>query len=236
MCLTYSEQMEQSRISAIGSALADGTRSTILAALMSGTAHTAGELAKVSGVAASTASEHLQRLVDVGLVSLEPAGRHRYFRVASAEVAQLIEMIDSIELPETHPPIRPQPGTELSYARSCYDHLAGQLGVSIYNDLIRQGLIATDQDRTVLTPLGDQRLGTIGIDLVEVRHVRRPFIRPCLDWTQRQHHMGGALGSALLDHMLGERWLVRRSNKRALRLTESGRRGIEEQLEIDLSD
>jgi len=235
LCLTYSEQMERSRISAIGSALADGTRSTILAALMSGTAHTAGELAKVSGVAASTASQHLQRLVDVGLVSMEPSGRHRYFRVASAEVAQLIEMIDSIELPETRPPRRPQPGTELSYARSCYDHLAGQLGVSIYSHLIRRGLIAADRDQPVLTPLGDKRFRAIGLDLVDIQHVRRPFIRPCLDWTQRQHHLGGALGSALLTYMLSQRWLVRRSNKRALRLTEAGRRGIEQQLEIVLS-
>lgn len=215
--------------------MADRTRSTILAALMSGTAHTAGELARRSGVAASTASEHLQRLVDVGLVSMEPSGRHRYFSIASSEVARLIETIDAIDLTETEPPQRPRPGTELTYARSCYDHLAGHLGVLIYGGLIERRIVDPDQDLPVLTLEGEEWLNEIGIDLAALRQHRRPLMRTCLDWTQRQHHMGGALGSAMLDRMLSQKWLVRRSNRRALRLTASGRRGIERQFGIMLS-
>ncbi len=129
-----------------------------MAALLSGTAHTSGELARTCGVAPSTMSGHLNKLIDAGLVMVEPSGRHRHYRIASREVADLLERMDSIELPETDPPNRPRPGQGLSYARSCYDHLAGQLGVEMHNVFLDREWVVVDGQVPELTAAGEQLL------------------------------------------------------------------------------
>ena len=125
--------MQGSRLASFASALADPTRAAAVAALLSGTAHTSGELATVCSVAPSTMSGHLGKLVDAGILSVESAGRHRAYRISSRQVADLIEQMDSILLPETEAPKRPTPGSGLSYARSCYDHVAGRLGIELHD-------------------------------------------------------------------------------------------------------
>ena len=214
--------MEGSRVSTIGAALADQSRSEILAALSSGRAHTAGELARWIGLAASTTSSHLARLVDAGLVVVEPSGRHRYFRIASEEVAELLERIDSLDLPETNAPKRPRPGTAMTWARSCYDHLAGELGVQLHAALVAEGLLIEEAGHLVVTGTGRERFAGLGIDTEVMAAARRPMTRQCLDWTQRRHHLGGALGAALLEQMLTKKWLRRGTDSRVISLTSTG--------------
>ena len=213
--------MDGSRLSVIGTAMADPNRAAMLSALQSGRAHSAGELARWVGVAPSTASKHLAKLVDSGLVVIEPAGRNRFYRIASFEVADLLETIDAIDLPETNRPRRPPAGSALAYARSCYDHLAGELGVAMHDSMARKGWIEHD-DGPRLTELGIEGLSKIGVDVATIRQGRRPALRTCLDWTQRKHHVAGAAGAALLDFMLAERWLRRATDHRVLQITDVG--------------
>lgn len=207
----------------------------LLAALMSGTAHTAGELARFCAVAPSTMSKHLSRLVDTGLVVAEPAGRYRYYRLAGLEVAELLEQIDSLDLPEVTTPRRPDPGTELSYARSCYDHVAGTLGVRMLDSMVDQGHLAGRPESIQLTSTGAGSLRQLGIDVESVERARRPTIRACLDWTERKHHIGGGLGAALFRQMITKRWISRRPDQRVLRLTPTGRDAVERFFPFDHS-
>ncbi|MGI9595688.1 MAG: ArsR/SmtB family transcription factor [Acidimicrobiales bacterium] len=221
-----------SRISSVGSAMAEPSRAEILAALASGRAHTAGELARWVGVAPSTTSSHLSRLVDAGLVTVEASGRHRYFRIASEEVAELLERIDAINLSETNAPERPKPGTEMSFARSCYDHLAGELGVQLYRSMIDVKLLEEMDQHPVVSPAGHEHFAGLGIDSLGLASKRRPITRRCLDWTQRRHHLGGALGAALLEQMLDRKWLRPGRDSRILKLTADGHQGLRQHFGI----
>ena len=223
---------QTSRLASVGAALADPTRASIVSALAGGTAHTAGELARHAGVVASTASEHLSRLIDAGLVAVEAAGRHRYYRLASAEVAALLESIDALDLAETDPIPRPHPGSDMAFARSCYDHLAGELGVRLHGALHDSGILTTIDGASHLSDRGTERLADIGIDLDAHRRSRRPLCRDCLDWTQRRHHLGGTVGVAILDHLLADGWVARRTERRILRVTERGRQRFEAELGV----
>lgn len=209
-------------MAAFGSAIGDPARAQIVAALASGTRHTAGELARRIALAPSTTSRHLAVLVDAGLIDVQPGGRHRYFGLASADVADMLEAIDALELTETNPPQRPRPDEPLRLARSCYDHLAGRLGVELAAAMIDNELLTADE--LSLTDAGEATLLAIGIDVDRLRPKRRPLTRACLDWTERTHHLGGAVGAELLTHMLEHRWLVRhRQERRVLRPTKHGR-------------
>ena len=225
--------MQGSRISSLGRALADPTRAAAVAALLSGTAHTSGELARACGVAASTMSGHLSKLIDAGLVEVEPSGRHRHYRIASREVADLIERLDSIDLPETEPPKRPSPGMGLSYARSCYDHLAGQLGVELHNVFIDREWVVVEDRSPTLTADGARFLSDdLGLDVEALRELRRPLLRIDLDWTERRDHLAGSMPAALMTYMLDNRWLTRRQDKRVLTVTETGRAKLAEHFGI----
>ena len=226
---------QTSRLASVGAALADPTRATIVSALAGGTAHTAGELARHAGVVASTASEHLSRLIDAGLVAVEAAGRHRYYRLASPEVAALLESIDALDLVETEPIKRPRPGSDMAFARSCYDHLAGELGVRLHAALHETGVLTSIDGISHLSDRGEDRLSELGIDLDPYRRSRRPLCRDCLDWTQRRHHLGGSVGVALLDHVLADGWVTRRSERRILQVTERGRRHFQAELGVVVS-
>ncbi len=218
--------MEGSRIAGLAAALADPTRATTIAALLSGTAHTSGELARLSGVAASTMSTHLGKLVDAGLVRVEPAGRHRYFRIASRDVADLLERMDSLDLPETETPRRPTPGQGLSVARSCYDHIAGRLGVDLHGAFVDRGWIEIEDRQPRLTTSGVAFVTDLGIDLERLRTLKRPLLRLDLDWTERRDHLAGSVAAELMTIALERRWLARRNDKRQLAITETGRRAF----------
>ncbi len=226
--------MEGSRISAFATALADDTRAAAVAALLSGTAHTSGELARVCGVAPSTMSSHLSKLIDAGVVRVESAGRYRAYRIASQELAELLERMDEISLPETAPPERPSPGRDISYARSCYDHVAGRLGVELHDSCIAHGWIERNAENAALTDPGrvifEERFG---IDVGSLVSKKRPMLRIDLDWTERRDHLAGSLPAALMTHMLDERWLTRGNDKRVLRVTEQGRSQIKTHFGVD---
>ncbi len=199
-----------------------------MAALLSGTAHTSGELARTCGVAASTMSGHLSKLIDAGLVVVEPSGRHRHYRIASRAVADLLEQMDSIDLPEVSAPNRPKSGQAISYARSCYDHLAGHLGVEMHNVFFDREWVILDGDSITLTDAGERVLvDEMDVDIAHLRGLRRPLLRIDLDWTERRDHLAGSVPAALMTKMLDERWLVRRREKRILSVTETGRAELE---------
>ena len=184
--------MDGERLAAIGTVLSSESRSEILCALMSGTAHTCSELASHVGVAPSTASEHLGRLLDAGLVTSRPQGRSRYFALAGPEIADLLE-----RLLEALPPVAPAPTpavpARLAYARSCYDHLAGELGVRVHDRLVERGHLVEADTGVAVTESGRDWLGGLGVTLDS--STRRPPARSCLDWTQRRSHLGGAIGA-----------------------------------------
>ena len=222
-------------LAALAAVLADRTRASFCLALMDGRAWTGGELARHAGVARSTASEHLDRLVSAGLVVHEHQGRHRYVRLADAQVAELIEYLAA------HAPAQPtgprslraaSVGAAMARARTCYDHLAGTLGVDLADVLTERGLLRRD-DGWLVTPGGLDWLAGLGIDVDHVRGARRPFARPCLDWTERRPHLAGAAAAAVCQHLLETRWIERIGSGRAVRLTPAGRRGLTASLQHD---
>ncbi len=220
--------MEGSRIAALAAALADPTRAATIAALLSGTAHTSGELARVCGVAPSTMSSHLGKLVDAGLVRVEPAGRHRCFRIASRDVADLLERMDSLDLPETDAPKRPSPGQGLSIARSCYDHIAGRLGVDLHDVFVERKWVEIDDLQPHLTDSGASFVTDLGIDVDRLRALKRPMLRLDLDWTERRDHLAGSVAAELMTTTIERGWIARRNDKRQLTVTETGRREFAE--------
>lgn len=220
-------------LATLAALLADPTRARFCLALLDGRAWTAGELARSAGVAASTASEHLSRLVAGGLLIEERQGRHRYLRLADARVAQLVEDLAA------HAGGEPRPVTlrasaaarAMAEARTCYDHLAGRLGVAVTDALTARGLLRQDAG-FALSEEGLEWFATrLAVSLPAPG--RRPLARPCLDWTERRHHLAGAAGAVLCSALLERGWVVRIGSGRALRVTGGGRRALVELLGLD---
>jgi DNA-binding transcriptional ArsR family regulator len=212
----------------LGSLLADETRASMLEVLMDGRARSVGELARLVGVVPSTASEHLSRLLDAGFVAVEAQGRHRYYRLAGPEKAQLLESLGAMQVPSTpHREFTSSAPRDLLYARSCYDHLAGQLGVRIYDFLLDSGHVESDDDHLALKPSGRAVLADLGVDVDAAVRANRPTARACLDWTERRHHLAGAAGAALFDALLARRWLARGTRPRSVRVTKAGQLGLD---------
>ncbi|MFF9487262.1 ArsR/SmtB family transcription factor [Streptomyces sp. NPDC014676] len=213
---------------------ADETRAACLLALLDGRAWTAGELARHAGVAASTLSEHLGKLVAGGLLAEERQGRHRYVRLADARVAHLVEDLaaqvtpDAAERPRT---LRQAgAGSAMARGRTCYDHLAGRLGIAVTDAFTARGLLVQETG-FALTDAGLRWFGAAGIGLG--RRGRRPLARACLDWTERRPHLAGVAGAALCRHALETGWCVRIGSERAVKVTEAGERALSELLGID---
>ncbi|MEU7577467.1 winged helix-turn-helix domain-containing protein [Streptomyces sp. NPDC041068] len=223
-----------SALASFASLVADETRAACLLALLDGRAWTAGELARHAGVAASTASEHLGKLVAGGLLAEERQGRHRYVRLADARAAQLVEDLAAHVTPGT--PARPRTlreagaGSAMARGRTCYDHLAGRLGITITAAMTARGLLRQDTG-FALTDQGMAWFGELGIELT--RTGRRPLARACLDWTERRPHLAGAAGAALCRHALETGWCERIGSERAVRLTPAGSRALAERLGIE---
>lgn len=209
-------------LAGVASLLADSTRAAFCLALLDGRAWTAGELARHAGVAASTATEHLHQLVSGGLLTEERQGRHRYVRLAGDETADLIERLALLAPASTAPPRTLSAATRdraLARGRTCYDHLAGTLGVSITDAMTDRGLISWDAGLSV-TGAGGRWLDELGIALPHAS--RRPPVRSCLDWTERRPHLAGAVGAALCDHAFASGWIRRIGTGRAVALTPDG--------------
>ncbi len=223
------------RIDVIAAALADRGRATIVCALMDGRAYTAKELAYQARITAPTASFHLRRLLESGLIACLKQGRNRYYRLANAEVAEIIETL-SLAAPAEH--LRRGPARanqELALARSCYDHLAGRLGVDLAERLAETGALLSRGGDFGLTPRGIRLLAEIGLDAAAIVPNRRPLVRNCLDWTEREYHYSGALATALFDHFLAEAWLERVDQSRALRVTAKGLALFRSKLQLDMT-
>jgi DNA-binding transcriptional ArsR family regulator len=225
-------------LSRLAGLLADETRAGFCLALLDGRAWTAGELARHAGVVPSTASAHLNQLVDGGLLTQEHQGRHRYVRLAGPEVAYLIEQLAAhVSTPAPAPrPLRGASASRaLARARTCYDHLAGRLGVAVTDAMTDRGLIQQGAG-FALTDRGIAWLEALAIDVAALRSARRPLARPCLDWTERRTHLAGAAGAALYRHFLEHAWIERIGSHRAVRLTSAGRTALLDLLGIEPAD
>lgn len=219
---------------AVAAVIADPARAAMLDALLAGEALTAGELARAAGVAPSTASEHLRRLRAAALVEVVNAGRHRYHRLAGPDVAAALEALARIS-PRCTTPTRSlrsvRADAALTYARTCYDHLAGTVGVALLDALVAADRLAWRDDALRLGSDDGAWLMELDIDIERLRTGRRPLLRPCLDWTTRRPHLAGALGAAVTEHALARGWVARRTRgHRALRVTSTGRDAFRDHL------
>lgn len=216
-----------SKIAGIAALVGDPARANILTALMDGRALTASELAYFAHVTPQTASSHLAKLVEGGILTLAKHGRHRYFRLATPLVGQMLEGIMAVagDGPARCGP-RWRGGEELRFARVCYDHLAGDLAVQIADALAAQKHIILSDDGGEVTPDGEVLLTNLGIDVARLARQRRIFCRPCLDWSVRRPHVAGAVGAALFEQFLARGWLRRVKDSRALTLTAAGRQQL----------
>ena len=210
------------RMASVAALVGDPARANILVALMDGRALTAKELAFAAHVSASTASGHLARLAEAELLAVERQGRHRYFRLASPLVGQMLESVMAVAGPE------PRPGTwrggeALRTARTCYDHLAGRLGVALADALTDAGHVTLAHDGGEVTERGLAFLHDFG---AEPAAGKRVFCRPCLDWSERRPHIAGRLGAALANRCLALGWIARQRDSRAVTITASGARGF----------
>jgi DNA-binding transcriptional ArsR family regulator len=210
-------------ITNIAAMIGDHARAEVLTVLMSGMALTATELADAAGVTRQTISAHLAKLGEAGLLSVEAQGRHRYFRIADAEVAQLLESLMGVAFGTGAVRVRSSPREPaLRKARVCYDHLAGELGVLVYERLARRGAFALDADGIALTAQGRDLVRALGIEAGTLPASRRPFCRTCLDWSERRHHLAGQLGTAMLDRFQQLGWARRVPESRVLAFTAEG--------------
>ena len=201
----------------------DPARANMLAALMGGEALTASELASEAGVTVQTASSHLAKLAAGGLIAGLRQGRHRYFRLSDGDVAEMLEKIMHVAARTGHLRTRPGPSDPLiRKARVCYDHLAGEMGVYLFENLIAAGHIAERHDTVRLTHRGETFMGKFGIALAELSQQRRPLCRACLDWSMRRHHLAGSLGAALLQRIYTLGWAAGERGSRAVIFTKSG--------------
>ena len=224
-------------VAAVAALLADPGRTAILSAVLDGRALPAGELARIAGVSPATASAHLARLVDGGLLVAERHGRHRYFRLASESVAHAIETLATVARPRVAATAKEAYVVNgIRFARSCYDHLAGRLGVEVVAALVAREALVYDERGFSPGEAAGKYFGALGVDLDTVtetsRRSRRRLTRECLDWSERRVHLAGALGAALLGSLLEHEWLARVPNGRALQVTNDGRRGFRRELGI----
>ena len=207
--------------------MADPARARILLTLLDGSMRPAGELAFAANISAQSASAHLARLVEGGLLALQPQGRHRYFRISGPEVASAVESLSSLGM--ALPPRRPRgPALPRSvpaqflHARTCYDHLAGEVAVQVCAAMLKARWLRAEGGNLELTRLGNARLAALDVDLSAARSSRRGFARACVDLTQRRSHIGGALGAALLEMYLVRGWILRMRGSRAVSITPKG--------------
>lgn len=214
-------------IASVAALIGDPSRALMLCALMDGRARTATELAQLARVSPSTASLHLTRLLEGKLLAVEAQGRHRYYRLRDPAVSAALESLMVLTAARPEPPRALSPAERaLREARMCYDHLAGARGVRLTRAMTERGLLAHEDGELWLTESGERQLQDFGIDLAALRRRRRAFVRGCLDWSERQIHLAGAVGAALTQRLLDLRWLRRAHSGRALVVTEAGRRGL----------
>lgn len=215
-------------IARIASLVGDPARANMLTALMGGASLTASELAMEAGVGLPTASSHLAKMAEGGLLSQSSLGRHRYFRLAGPQVAAMLEAIMGVA--EGVGPKRARPGprdASMREARVCYDHLAGDQAVAMLDGFVAREILQRNGEDVAIGSAGPRFFADAGIDLSNLSGKRRPVCRACLDWSVRRSHLAGALGAAILDRILAEKWARRDPQSRAVRFTPTGRLAFE---------
>ena len=218
-------------IASIGALLADDARASMILTLLGGKPISAGELARRAGISPSGASAHLKRLREGAFITQESAGRHRYFRLASAELAEALESLARVAPVRPVSSFRESEGTHaLKRARTCYDHLAGELGVAVADALVERGVLTRTDEAFTVTDHGSRWLAALGIDTEAVAGSRRSFVRPCLDWSERRPHLAGSLGAAVADVFFARRWIRRLPGGRTVAVTPGGRAWLEREL------
>ncbi len=228
-------------VAKIAAAIGDPARVRMLYCLMDERARTATELAIVAGVSASTGSAHLKRLKAEHLVRVQVQGKHRYYSLEGPDVAAALEKLRVLSGGSAEP-FEPRTPQRLRSARTCYDHMAGALGVAVHDALVARGWLEPcpgegsppTSPSYELTPAGTRALGTLGVDIEAVRSLRRRFAFACLDWSERRPHVGGALAAAVLQLALDRKWVARERDGRALRITRLGRGELYTRLGVDI--
>lgn len=214
-------------ITRIAAAIGDPVCAEMLAALMGGRALTATELASCAGITKQTGSSHLRRLVDAGLVTVRSQGRHRYFGIANEDVAHLLEQMIGVAARTANPRLHVGPKEPaLRRARVCYDHLAGEVAVDIYERLLRSELLCFVGENLTLSADGVRWMTRFGIDVERLRSQRRALCRACLDWSERRNHLAGALGAAFLERLFERGWARRERGSRLVTIRPAGELGL----------
>lgn len=225
-------QDEDTALSHVAGAIAEPARTKMLCSLMDGHARTSTEMAAIAQVSASTASAHLARLKNDGLLTLHTQGRHRYYSLAGPHVAQAIEGLMQISRNTSRGFVSTTP-TRLQFARTCYDHMAGTLAVHLHDHFIASGWLMGDGTYQ-LSAAGEQAMTELGIDVPALRAQRRRFACSCLDWSMRRPHLAGALGAALLQSVIRRGWVTQDLDSRALGLTAKGRKALASRFGMDI--
>ncbi len=226
------EEHSDVAVSEIAACIAEPARTRMLFCLMDGHARTATELAVIGGISPSTASVHLGRLTSARLVKRMVQGKHRYYTLANRGVARALEGL-SVVAGGSVPEFVPSTPSPLRIARTCYDHVAGRVGVQLHDRFCALGWLVAAGSAYETTGAGDAGFEAIGIKLDLIRSQRRRFAYPCVDWSERRPHLAGALGSAVLELLLKKRWLNAQTDSRALELTRSGRQALSNQLNVE---
>jgi len=224
---------DQLDIASVAALVADPARARMLTALMDGRARTAKELAYGAGVTPQTASSHLAKLLRARLLAMERQSRHRYFRLAAPSVGHAIEALMAVSPGRPSAVASAGPLEGLRLARTCYDHLAGRLGVSVTDAMVRRHWLTPAGRNYRLTAAGERGLGRLGVDVGRTRRERRAFASQCLDWSERRAHLAGALGAAMARRYLDLHWVRRVAEERTLTLTPQGRHGLRTWFGID---
>jgi DNA-binding transcriptional ArsR family regulator len=220
-------------IATVAALIGDRARAEMLLALMSGQAQTATELAGAAAITKQTASSHLTKLVDAGLLDVVAQGRHRYFRIADRQVARLIEnLIGVAERVGARQDFGPR-DVAMRKARVCYDHLAGDLGVLVHDSMQQRRMLRATADGLALTDAGTTFAEVFGIDVAALERERRPLCRSCLDWSARRYHLAGALGAAILDRCIALGWARRVARTRVMSFSTPGERAFRRLFAVD---
>jgi DNA-binding transcriptional ArsR family regulator len=215
------------QIAEVAALVGDPARANMLVALLGGRALTATELAYAAGVSPQTTSGHLGKLSAARLVVLMKQGRHRYYRLAGPHVGHMLESIMHVAMdgPPRYQP-RSKIDDQMRHARTCYDHIAGVLGVGLADSMTARDFVLLGDEAGEVTSAGTEFLARLGVDLAAARAKRRVFCRPCLDWTERRPHIGGAVGAALAKRCFELKWIEQARDSRALTITPAGRHGL----------
>ena len=203
--------------------IGDATRASILWNLLDGRAFTATELAIAVETSAQNISMHLGKLLDADLISVEKQGRHKYYRFSNKEVAYAVEaMANLIPKPEISAKKKTENYPPIKYCRTCYDHLAGKIGVALADSLLEQKIIIEKNNTFEISPEGEKWFSDFGINIGDAKKQKRIFLKPCLDWSERRYHIAGSVGTLLLNKMLEQDWIRRTANSRVIIITGKG--------------